>query len=112
MRHPHANLRRPRPIPTSNRFRTLTKIIVGIGLTQFPAIGRFFVGLGREWGPAFGAPPIGTIIAICITVHYLIMGFFQGFLLSSLWLPGAFERAQKIAAADASGAPEEPPATR
>jgi hypothetical protein len=74
----------------------LTKIIVGVGLTQLPAIGRFFNVLGQEWGPVFGAMPAGKIIAVCLTVHYFVMGFFQGFLLSSLWLPGAFERAQKL----------------
>jgi hypothetical protein len=90
----------------------LTKIIVGIGLTQLPAIVKFFGELGQQWGPAFGAMPAGKIIAICITVHYLVMGFFQGFLLSSLWLPGAFERAQKIAQSEDSGhSSEQKPAT-
>jgi hypothetical protein len=72
----------------------LTKIIVGVGLTQIPAIGRFFENLGSKWGGAFGASPAGQIIVVSITVHYLVMGFFQGFLLSSLWMPGALERAQ------------------
>jgi len=86
----------------------LTKIIVGIGLTQLAAIGRFFANLGHDWGPAFGAAPVGAIIAVCVTVHYLVMGFFQGFLLSSLWLPGAFERAQKAAASEPLS--DQPPA--
>jgi hypothetical protein len=90
----------------------LTKIIVGIGLTQLPAIGRFFGELGQQWGPAFGAMPAGKIIAVCITVHYLVMGFFQGFLLSSLWLPAAFERAQKFSQSeDADQSSEQKPAT-
>lgn len=72
----------------------LTRIIVGIGLTQLPQISRFFENLANTWGPAFGPPPAGQLIAISITIHYLVMGFFQGFLLSSLWLPGALERAQ------------------
>ena len=74
----------------------LTKIIVGVTLTQIPQIGNFFVNIGSAWGTAFGESPSGEIIAISITIHYLIMGFFQGFLLSSLWLPGALERAQKV----------------
>ena len=86
----------------------LTKIIVGIGLTQLPTIGRFFADLGQNWGPAFGAMPAGKIIAVCITVHYLAMGFFQGYLLSSLWLPGAFERARKNARSeDSESSPEQ-----
>lgn len=73
----------------------LTKIIVGVGLTQLPAISRFFENLGDRWGPAFGMGAAGPLIAISITIHYLVMGFFQGFLLSSLWLPSALERAQE-----------------
>jgi hypothetical protein len=73
----------------------LSKIIVGVGLTQIPEIGRFFEALGRRWGAAFGPAPAGEIIAISITVHYLVMGFFQGFLLSSLWMPGAIAKVKK-----------------
>ena len=85
----------------------LTKIIVGVGLTQFPQISRGFEGLGSRWGSAFGTGAAGELIAISMTVHYLIMGFFQGFLLSSLWLPAALERAQSRVRAHANpGEPE------
>jgi hypothetical protein len=80
----------------------LTKIIVGVGLTQLPAIGRFFEQLGDRWGSAFGMGAAGPLIAIAITIHYLVVGFFQGFLLSSLWLPAALERAQEQIRAHAS----------
>jgi hypothetical protein len=73
----------------------LTKIIVGIGLTQIPAIVAFFEGVARRAGPAFGDWPSGQIIAISLVIHYLLVGFFQGFLLAYLWLPGAFERATR-----------------
>ena len=86
----------------------LTKIIVGVGLTQLPAIIRFFGHLGEKWGSAFGTGAVGPLIAISITVHYLIMGFFQGFLLSSLWLPAALERAQKQIRSEGSVAAEPP----
>jgi hypothetical protein len=71
----------------------LTKIIVGVGLTQIPAIVQFFEAVGTNAGPAFGQSPAGEVIAISIVVHYLFVGFFQGFLLAYLWLPGAFVRA-------------------
>jgi hypothetical protein len=71
----------------------LTKIMVGIGLTQIPTIVGFFQELGKNAGPAFGQTPSGEIIAISIVIHYLLVGFFQGFLLAYLWLPGAFFRA-------------------
>lgn len=73
----------------------LTKIIVGVGLIQLPEIVEFFDQLGNIAGPAFGPPPSGGIIAISLVVHYLVVGFFQGFLLAYLWLPGAFARAAK-----------------
>ena len=73
----------------------LTKIIVGVGLTHFPAIADFFRDIGTKWRDAFGGSSAGEIIAISVCVHYLLMGFFQGFLLSSLWLPGAMQRSRQ-----------------
>lgn len=74
----------------------LTKIIVGISLVQFPKIVHFFAVLGHYAGPAFGAAPAGEIIAVSIVIHYTLVGFFNGFLLAYLWLPGAFKRAMEI----------------
>jgi len=74
----------------------LTKIIVGIGLVQFPEGIALLKTLGTTAGPAFGTSPSGEIIAISLVVHYLLVGFFQGFLLAYLWLPGAFSRATSI----------------
>lgn len=79
----------------------LTKIIVGVGLVQFPKIAHFFVLLGHYAGPAFGAAPAGEIIAVAIVIHYTLVGFFNGFLLAYLWLPGAFQRAMRIRGASA-----------
>lgn len=73
----------------------LTKIIVGVGLVQFPEIIHFFKAIANDAGPAFGTPPSGKIIALSIVIHYMLVGFFQGFLLAYLWLPGAFARATK-----------------
>ena len=84
----------------------LTKIIVGIGLVQFPKIAHFFVLLGHYAGPAFGATPAGEIIAVAIVIHYTLVGFFNGFLLAYLWLPGAFNRAMDIKGSSAIEAAE------
>jgi hypothetical protein len=73
----------------------LTKILVGVGLTQMPEIIGFFKTIATEAGPAFGDTPSGKIIAVSIVVHYILAGFFQGFLLAYLWLPGAFARAME-----------------
>jgi hypothetical protein len=77
----------------------LTKIIIGIGLVEIKNIIAFFGDIGTYCGPAFGNHPSGEIIAVSITVHYTLVGFIQGFLLAYLWLPGAFARASRNAAA-------------
>ena len=81
----------------------LTKMIVGIGLTQFPEAIALLKSFGVTAGPAFGKSPFGEIIAISLVVHYLLVGFFQGFLLAYLWLPGAFARAIGIRQKGLSG---------
>ena len=73
----------------------LTKIIVGVGLIEIRNVIEFFKEIGKFCGPAFGQSPSGEIIATSISVHYLLVGFVQGFLLAYLWLPKAFERATK-----------------
>lgn len=73
----------------------LTKIIVGVGLIEFRKVIEFFKDLGAYCGSAFADSPSGEIIATSISVHYLLTGFIQGFLLAYLWLPKAFERATK-----------------
>jgi hypothetical protein len=70
-----------------------TKIIIGIGLTQFPEIVSAFSSISAQAGPAFGDPPSGQVIALSIALHYSIVGFFNGFLLAYLWLPNVFARA-------------------
>lgn len=73
----------------------LTKIIVGVGLIEIRNVIAFFKEVGKFCGPAFGSSPSGEIIATSITIHYILIGFIQGFLLAYLWLPKAFERATK-----------------
>ena len=72
----------------------LTKIIVGVSLVQLPNIIENFKTLGEYVGPAIGDHPIGEILTIAIIIHYLIIGFIQGFILAYLWLPNAFNRAK------------------
>jgi hypothetical protein len=86
----------------------LSKMIVGIGLTQIPSIIDFFQKIGGQCGPAFGNSPSGEIIATSIVIHYLLVGFFLGFLTAYLWLPGAFYRAnvRRPDAVDSTPSPE------
>ncbi len=103
---PRKNLKAETNAGSSNRSYTpntnleqisdwLTKIIVGVGLTQIPEILALFERIGEYVGPSLGEAPVGPTIAIAITVHYILVGFVQGFLLAYLWLPGAFKRANK-----------------
>jgi hypothetical protein len=64
-----------------------------VTLVQFPKIAHTVSILGHFAGPAFGPAPSGEVIAVAIIIHYALVGFFNGFLLAYLWLPGAFIRA-------------------
>lgn len=75
----------------------LTKMIVGVSLVEIHKIIHFFELIGQFCGSAFAISPAGEVIAISICVHYLIIGFIQGFLLAYLWLPAAFARSAKNA---------------
>lgn len=71
----------------------LTKIIIGVGLTQFPRIIDLFSMIGTQAGPALADRSSGQVVAVSVTILYLLIGFFSGFLIAYLWLPGAFARA-------------------
>jgi hypothetical protein len=75
----------------------LTKIIVGVGLVEIRAVVGWFDEIGITAGPAIWQNPGGRIMATAILVHYLLMGFFQGFLVAYLYLPKAFANARRIA---------------
>jgi hypothetical protein len=77
----------------------LTKIIVGVGLTQISTIQAQFQALAAYFGKAFGegnaAPlePSAPVIAALIITYGLTAGFLAGYLLTRMFLPGAFVRA-------------------
>jgi hypothetical protein len=75
----------------------LTKIIVGVGLVEIRAVVGWFAEIGITAGPSIWQNPGGRIIATAILVHYLLMGFFQGFLVAYLYLPKAFANARRFA---------------
>lgn len=82
-------------VPNTNLERIsdwLTKILIGAGLSQASDLVRSLTSLAHFAGPVFGEAPAGPTIAGALIVHYLLVGFFQGFLLAYLWLPNAFAR--------------------
>jgi hypothetical protein len=76
----------------------LTKILVGVGLTQLSKIlGQFWLVAGK-FAEAFGGAPgstAGQAVVAVLMVHFLTTGFFFGYLLTRLFLTGAFIRAEE-----------------
>ncbi|KGO91951.1 hypothetical protein [Flavobacterium subsaxonicum] len=75
----------------------LTKILVGVGLTQIEAISAWFRALIKHFESSMGnnTPIIGSII-----IYFAICGFILGFLWSRLYMAGAIleaEMEQRIA---------------
>lgn len=59
----------------------LTKIIVGVSLTQLTNIPRYLKQMGDYIGKSIGGAETGAVAAIAIVVYFLICGF----LLSYIW---------------------------
>ena len=74
----------------------LTKIIVGVSLVEIRDVIAWFEQIGIITGPAIWSDPAGRVVATAIVVHYLLMGFFQGFLVAYLYLPKAFANARRL----------------
>jgi hypothetical protein len=76
----------------------LTKIIVGVGLTEIPSIRDQFFKIAAFCGDGFisGTPPTASaaapVVAAVIIIYGLTAGFLAGYLFTRIFLPGAFER--------------------
>lgn len=73
----------------------ITKILIGIGISQVHEISETFSNVVKFLGPAFGSSPTGELFAGSIIVHFVIAGFFLGYLLTRMFLPGALSRAHR-----------------
>ena len=63
----------------------LTKIIVGVGLTQLYNIPGFIKKIGLELGPSFGSLEIGRNIAIGTILYFAIVGFLAAYIWTRLY---------------------------
>lgn len=73
----------------------LTKIIVGIGLTQLNTIpGRAWLYAGA-FAPALGGTETARVLVLVLVVCFATDGFFFGYLLTRLFLTEAFMRAER-----------------
>jgi hypothetical protein len=73
----------------------LTKILVGVGLTQVRAIGEKLYLLGGEVSSALGSPNGNRTFALALIILNLVIGFLFSYLWTRLYLPGAFREADR-----------------
>lgn len=73
----------------------LTKILVGVGLTQLGAIGGALGRLSRGLSPALGATDSSATFAMALVISYLSIGFLFGYLWTRFYIGVAFQRAER-----------------
>ncbi|HEV2913523.1 MAG TPA: hypothetical protein VGX92_09595 [Pyrinomonadaceae bacterium] len=71
----------------------LTKILVGVGLTQIPAISGRLQQIANAVAVGLGDANSGRSFALAIILFFLICGFLFSYLWTRLYLPGAFREA-------------------
>lgn len=84
----------------------LTKILVGVGLTQLASIPSGLVALGDFLAGGLGDLPGATVFAPALVVFAVLDGFFLGYLWTRLHLPSLFAESdllQELASAEERG---------
>ena len=71
----------------------LTKILVGVGLTQMAAISAWFASVTSIAAAGLGGSEAGRVVASTIIVFFAVCGFLFGFLWTRLFLPRALHDA-------------------
>ncbi len=72
----------------------LTKILVGVGLTQISGIPQALDGAANAIQAGLGNSPASHVFSLAILVYFIICGFLIGYLWTRLFLPGALTRAE------------------
>lgn len=67
----------------------LTKMLVGVGLTQLHAVPDQLRVIAKAFGPAFGNPQTATVVVVSILLYFSAAGFLFGFLWTRLYLAAA-----------------------
>lgn len=73
----------------------LTKILVGVGLTQLGSLPEVLKRYAAYAVPGLGNYANSGIFAVGLLIYYLTFGFLSGFLLTKLYLAGAIRKAEK-----------------
>ena len=74
----------------------LTKILVGVGLTQLTSLPERFDALGSFLAPMLGDAPGSSEYAVVLVLYFTIAGFICFYLAARLLLPGALSWAQGL----------------
>ena len=75
----------------------LTKILVGVGLTQIGSLPRKIEDTAQYVARGMGGAAADEIFAGGVILYYTIAGFFFGYLWARLFLPRAFRQADDLA---------------
>lgn len=93
--------RAPRPFQVNTNLEQisdwLTKIIVGLGLINLGAIPGRLQALAAYFAEGFGPIDGRNAITLTLIVAFTVCGFLLGYLLTRLFLTGAFTRAESAA---------------
>jgi len=71
----------------------LTKILVGVSLTQAGSLPGWLKKYTKFAGPGLGGYPNSEIFATGILIYYIVVGFLCGFLMTRLTIAGAISKA-------------------
>ncbi|MGE3269362.1 MAG: hypothetical protein AB7P40_11480 [Chloroflexota bacterium] len=73
----------------------LTKILVGVGLTQLTGLPARLQEIGEYLAAALGGFPSSSAFAVLIIVYFTICGFLYSYLWTRLYLAGALKQADR-----------------
>ncbi|MFF2143534.1 hypothetical protein [Kitasatospora sp. NPDC058190] len=65
----------------------LTKVLLGVGLTQLGSLGERLHQLGTALAPALGGEDAAVPFAAALVLYFLVLGFLAGWLVTRLALP-------------------------
>lgn len=71
----------------------LTKILVGVGLTQIGSIPGAVAKYANATAPALGGRAGSAVFSVSLLIYFLIVGFLTGYILTRLYLGSALRRA-------------------